>query len=245
MEIYAGFILGFLGSLHCLGMCGPLIIALPGRSENTLDSIIENLLYNFGRIFTYSTLGGIFGYLGSSLPLAGYQTKVSLALGIIILVVYFSKGKLSKYTSKISIINKISLKFRFLFGRTIQGQGKLNKVIIGIFNGLLPCGLVYVAIASSIAFADFYKGSMYMLLFGLGTLPMMFSIYFMRSLVGAKFKQKLNKVVPAAVLILSTLLILRGLSLGIPMLSPTMPIKVETMEELKKNGDKELAPCCR
>jgi sulfite exporter TauE/SafE len=243
MEVFAGLALGFLGSLHCLGMCGPLIIALPDNSNSKLNSFFGNILYNFGRILVYTVLGGTLGLLGSSLPIAGYQQNLSLLLGIIILLVYFFKGNLQKLSKKVKFIDKFSLAFKTNFGKLIYSNGLYNKFMIGIFNGLLPCGLVYVALASSIAFADFYRGSLYMLLFGLGTLPMMFAVYMMRSMVGLKFKKKLNKIVPTAVVLLATLLILRGMALGIPYISPVMPQQLETKQELKEHGD--VAPCCR
>jgi sulfite exporter TauE/SafE len=234
MEIISGFIIGILGSMHCLGMCGPLVIAVPARKDNRLSTIIDSLLYNSGRIFTYTLLGAIIGLLGASISLAGYQNVISITAGALLLVVVFFPRKLSASLSNIGIINKISTIFKKAFGKII-GQKTIGSIFsLGILNGLLPCGLVYVALTASIASGSVLGSASFMLFFGLGTLPMMASVFVLKSFVSIDFRRKINKLIPVGVTVVALILILRGMSLGIPLISPALPDHV-----------KEKPSCCQ
>ena len=234
MEVFLGFLVGLLGSMHCLGMCGPLALAVPHSDNGKLHAVIDDLLYNGGRIFTYIILGMIVGAFGSSIKLAGYQEVLSLTIGILILLTVLLPGKIRKSILENSFFEKISIKFRFFFNKAMQSNTKLSLLVLGLLNGLLPCGLVYVALATASVFAQPLRSGTYMLFFGLGTLPVMFTIFMVRKLIKLNFRQKLLKLVPFGVAVIACLLILRGMSLGIPYISPVLPDKIEKKHDCCK-----------
>lgn len=225
MFILAAITLGFLGSFHCIGMCGPIALTIPLNRESKLNIFSGTVIYNIGRITTYSIIGLLFGFLGKSFVIAGWQSILSIALGISILIILLLPNISKKYfpTSFLMIfLEKLKSKIRILFGiKTL-----ISLYSIGILNGLLPCGLVYMAIAGSVATGDEIKGAVFMAGFGLGTLPAMMLVSFIRDYITIGFRENIRKLVPVFVGIMALLLILRGLNLGIPYISPS--IKTET-----------------
>lgn len=221
--LWTGFTFGILGSLHCLGMCGPIMLAVPHISSNKTSILFDGIIYNFGRSLTYAFMGLILGMLGVSLRLAGWQDYISIAMGVIlILFVIIPKRYYSfLYTAPNSgrIISNIKKHFRNL----IQTKSRFSIFFIGILNGFLPCGLVYVALAASIAATDLLTSSLYMFVFGIGTMPMLVAIYFSKNLISVDIRNKLNKLVPYAIVLVGVILILRGMNLGIPFISPILP----------------------
>ncbi len=214
-EYWTGFILGFVGSLHCAGMCGPLALALPGTSSTF---IAGRVLYNSGRLISYCGLGIVSGLLGRTLVLADIQRWVSIALGVLILAGLFGSRKLAVWNPVASVVQSLKAQFSTLLRR----RSLLSLVALGILNGFLPCGLVYVAAAGAITTGGIVAGGEYMIAFGLGTVPMMLAIGLSGRLVPVRVRLQLQKAVPASIGLLATLLILRGLSLGIPFLSPDL-----------------------
>lgn len=226
--------LGFLGSFHCVGMCGPIALALPLDRSSKLKTLIGSLLYNFGRMLTYSLLGLLFGLIGQGFFIAGYQNILSISLGILILVLLLFNTKQFKFISqlqtKFSFLGKIKSGIINLFGR----KSNSALFLIGLLNGLLPCGLVYIGIAGAIATGDALYGSLFMFFFGFGTLPAMLFINMISGSLSLAGRNKIKRFVPFAVGIMAVLLIVRGLNLGIPMISPEMTKKEIIVKE--KNG---------
>jgi sulfite exporter TauE/SafE len=218
MFILAAITLGFLGSIHCIGMCGPIAMAVPVDRSRPFGLLRSALFYNAGRIMTYSMLGLLFGLLGQMLALAGLQSALSLSLGALILIVMLIPSLKGKAGSGyiITRIGKMKEWFRALFG-TKSTAGIFS---IGLLNGLLPCGMVYMAIAGATATGDTIKGSVFMAAFGAGTLPAMIAVMLLRDSISARFRQKMTGLVPVFVAMMAVMLILRGLNLGIPYLSP-------------------------
>ena len=218
--LLAAISLGFLGSFHCLGMCGPIALALPIGKLSNPKKIAGVFLYNFGRVLTYATFGLIFGALGKTFALFGYQQLLSISLGVIILLGLFLPSSIFskiKINSKIyNLLNKLKTALSQLFSR----EGKKSLFFIGLLNGLLPCGMVYMAIAGAVASSDLFKGALFMAFFGLGTVPMMFLIPFAGNQISISFRNKIRKAVPLMVGLMAVVLILRGLNLGIPYVSP-------------------------
>lgn len=218
MEIWSTFLLGLVGSLHCVGMCGPLALALPVTGKSFKSFLAGRLVYNFGRITTYAMLGAIFGLIGKSFALAGFQRWISIAAGSVILIALFSSSRLAVGRPILHTIASLKSGFsKLLQRRTLGSLG-----LLGLLNGLLPCGLVYAACAVSASSGGFISGIQSMLLFGLGTTPVMLGA----GLAGKKFQFafafKAPKLVPATLALVAGLLIVRGLSLGIPYLSPDL-----------------------
>ena len=218
--IYTALTIGLVGSLHCIGMCGPIAVALPLGRKGWGYRVFGGVTYNVGRILSYATLGAIFGLLGKGIEMAGLQKWASILIGaVMVLSVLFPalfKGKIKIEQVFFGYAGKMIGKFRKLF--TISSIPSL--FLIGILNGFLPCGLVYVAIAGAINTNSFYDGILFMILFGLGTLPVMLAIPLLGNMIGKKVRKRFSGVLNIFIVILGIIFILRGLSLGIPYLSP-------------------------
>jgi len=219
MEILiSALVLGLMGSFHCVGMCGPIALSLPLRGENLWQKTAGGLLYNIGRTVTYGVMGAFFGLIGQGFHLLGFQQLISILMGSFMIF-----SVLLPWLFK----NRIRGNFEFFTSplrRAIQRLFKMRSYqglfLIGLLNGLLPCGLVYLAIAGAIGTGNFYYGIAFMVLFGLGTLPMMLLISWAGNLFSIAIRKKINKVIPYLIVIIGALFILRGLTLGIPFLSP-------------------------
>jgi uncharacterized protein len=232
MFVFEGFMIGLLGSLHCVGMCGPLALALPLRQETRWKKISGAILYNLGRAFTYAAMGLVLGLLGIGAKIYGIQQWVSIACGVImILSVLFA----SVFNMK-ALVQTVSLKNTGFIQRGIVKRMKNPQLstlfIIGLLNGLLPCGLVYIAISGALVSPSLTNSVLFMFLFGLGTLPMMFSLVYFSNLIKDKLLSRIRKLIPVFIILLGILFIVRGLNLGIPYLSP------------KFNADKQEMKCC-
>ncbi len=218
--ISSGFLVGLLGSFHCIGMCGPIALALPIHQQNTVQKILSLLTYNLGRIITYSFLGLIFGLIGKTLFIGKYQQVFSIVIGSIILLILlipFIGKKLNQGTILSKYHRMIQQQLSSLFKKE---KNIFNLFIIGIFNGLLPCGLVYMAIAGSLSTGNINHAILFMLSFGLGTVPIMFSVAFFGNYISQSIRKKINKAVPFVIGCMAVLLIVRGMNLGIPYISP-------------------------
>lgn len=231
MEIISGLIMGLLGSFHCLGMCGPIVMAVPHRTDNKLSITLDSILYNFGRTITYTFLGFLVGLIGSSISLAGYQETISIFSGIALLIIVLIPKKINNRISEVKIIKLISNKFKIVFGNILKANSIHSLFILGLLNGLLPCGLVYIALTASIASGTVIGSMTFMFFFGLGTIPMMASVFILKSWVSVGIRRKINRLIPVGVTIVALLLILRGLALGIPYVSPKLPNQVNQKME--------------
>ena len=218
MEIWTAFILGLVGSLHCAGMCGPLALALPFSRSFSGTFLLGRVAYNFGRIITYSLLGIVFGIAGKTLLVAGFQRTVSIGLGVLLLGCLLASRRLALSRPVITWVANLKIRMSRLLQRRTFG----SLTVLGLLNGLLPCGLVYVACVGAAATGHFVRGAQYMASFGLGTLPMMLAISISGKLVPLSVRLKLSGAIPVTGYVLAGLLILRGLSLGIPYLSPDL-----------------------
>ncbi len=218
MELWTAFLLGLVGSLHCAGMCGPLALALPAAPGGRASFLAGRLAYNGGRVATYGALGLMFGLLGKGFNLAGAQRWLSIALGVTILFAFAWSRKWTLGAPLIGIVTRVKGWVAIILRR----RALSSLLLLGLLNGLLPCGLVYVAGASAATRGTPVAGAGFMLLFGLGTVPMMLGIALARRPLQAALRFRLQPLVPAAALALGGLLVLRGLGLGIPYLSPIL-----------------------
>lgn len=220
--LISGFTVGAAGSFHCMGMCGPLSMALPTHHLSALQKFTSLLLYQFGRIVTYSFIGLLFGLAGRRIYITGYQQWFSIGAGVLITllaVLYFGWKK------------NIHLSFFNRFYSTVQGvivkilkssTGPGSFFLLGMANGLLPCGMVYIALASTLSFAEIGESVGFMAMFGAGTLPAMMAIAYAGQAMKFEFRKTLRSLVPFMILSMGVLLILRGLNLGIPFISPQL-----------------------
>lgn len=208
--ILTAFVMGLVGSLHCLGMCGPLVMALPHSSG------FRALIYHASRIFAYGLMGLLIGLFGKGLNLAGFQQGISIFSGILILL--FGLGLLRKKTAWPPF-------FMRLYQRWMRSTDVGSTALLGLLNGFLPCGMVYVAMAGALAEQEALEGALFMVVFGAGTLPMMLGISWSKTLWTIELRRKLNKAVPVVTILIGVLFILRGMNLGIPYISPEIEAK--------------------
>lgn len=220
MEIWTGFLIGFLGSFHCVGMCGPIALALPIGNQSSFKLVVGRLLYNMGRSVTYAVFGAIFGLFGKGIAIAGLQKWASIILGVSIILYYVTPDKFKGLLSSTKPYQILSDFVKKGFSKLTKSGSSGSLFIFGLVNGLLPCGFVYVALAGALTTGGAVSGAMYMFLFGLGTTPIMFATSLVGKFLSAKLKQGMNKLIPMFAIILAIIFILRGLSLGIPFISP-------------------------
>lgn len=218
MDLWTGFALGLVGSLHCAGMCGPLALALPGAGATAASYLAGRLAYNAGRTVTYCVMGLVFGGVGQTLAVAGVQRWVSIGLGLALLGGLLASRRVSLWKPATLLVGRLKSGMALL----LRQRSVFSLGVLGLLNGLLPCGLVYVALAGATATGNLVAGVQYMALFGLGTTPMMLAISLSGKAVPLTWRLKMRKAIPLSVCLIATLLILRGMSLGIPYLSPNL-----------------------
>lgn len=219
--LLAALSLGFLGSFHCVGMCGPIALAIPVRRTSRFSVLRGALVYNLGRVIAYAFMGLLFGFVGKGFALAGWQNVLSVVLGILLLIAIalpFLPNRYLRFPFLLKGLEKLKSSIRKLFGM----HSRFTLFFIGLLNGFLPCGFVYLAIAGALAAGDVLTGMLFMAAFGAGTLPAMMAVTLFREKIGLRFRTRIRRTVPIFVGIMALMLILRGLSLGIPYLSPAL-----------------------
>ncbi|WP_072159116.1 sulfite exporter TauE/SafE family protein [Persicobacter sp. CCB-QB2] len=225
------FLIGLMGSMHCIGMCGPISMALP-MPDRKLGTVLKvTLMYNLARSFSYMLLGALLGIIGFGFSLAGTQQVLSIVMGALMLVVILLP---QKYRLRLEQAagNPVAGKIKKGFGYFFKKRTTLAFAGVGFLNGFLPCGLVYMALAGALAIGDWQQSALYMGIFGLGTWPMMVSV----NLAGnwwasSQWRHKFYKAVPVFTFVIAVMFILRGLNLGIPYLSPE--IRVSAGEQIE------------
>ncbi len=213
-------IFGLLGSFHCVGMCGPIAFLLPVDRTNNVKKIGQIFLYHFGRIVAYSIIGLVFGIVGKSLNLFGMQQQLSIIVGILMLAVIFLPQKVFNKYNFSKPIYKIIGKVKSALGKELKKKTPDTFLTIGFLNGFLPCGLVYMAVFGAIATGGMWTGSLYMALFGIGTIPLMTFAIYLGNFLNVQVRTRIRKAIPVFVVAIACLFILRGMGLGIPYISP-------------------------
>jgi sulfite exporter TauE/SafE len=219
--LYTALLFGLLSSLHCVGMCGPIALMLPVGNAKGIAKYSRIALYHLGRLSAYASIGLLFGLVGRGLFLAGLQQRLSLVIGVAMIIVSLvSEKSLGKYALSKPIFQLLS-KLKTALGAQFKSRSLRSFFTIGFLNGFLPCGMVYVALFGAIAMQTAALGSLYMLVFGLGTLPLMSSISVVRNWISLRSQNTIQRYMPVFALVLGVLFIIRGLGLGIPYVSPT------------------------
>ena len=219
--IWTALVLGFLSSFHCIGMCGPIALAVGGRGHQTF--LANKIIYNLGRSLTYAGLGFLVGSLGFSLSLAGVQQGVSVAMGLLIVLFSLSYKKADRFLT-ISALSGVVRWIKSRLSQYLKSGSKLTFFSTGLVNGLLPCGMVYMALLVAIGMQSPLLGASYMFFFGLGTIPMLLGLMVSGSLLPAIRRQQVQKVIPYLGILIGALLVFRGLGLGIPGFSPELAV---------------------
>jgi sulfite exporter TauE/SafE len=207
MQLWPAFLLGLVGSLHCAGMCGPLALALPATGDSRVSFTAGRLAYNAGRITTYCLLGALFGLVGMTFALAGLQRWASISAGAAILLGLLASARRTLNTPVSRAVARVRAGLGVLLHRRTMG----SIYSLGVLNGFLPCGLVYVGCAGAVATGGFLPSMGYMAAFGLGTVPMMLSLGLAGKMFHTGIRLKFQKLVPVCLLMLGALLVLRGI----------------------------------
>jgi sulfite exporter TauE/SafE len=193
-----------MGSLHCAGMCGPLILLTPVVGNMPSSILASRALYHLGRITTYTVIGLIFGLIGQSIILAGFQRWLSFIVGILMLTLLLLAIPLK------SQLTRIPFSIKSLFAKFLRQRSYTSIFALGAANGLLPCGLVYMAATASIATGNIPQAAAYMTLFGIGTLPTLLAISFAGEHFNLRRFPALQKLGPVCAALVAVLLIARA-----------------------------------
>lgn len=226
--LISAFIFGLLGSFHCIGMCGPIAFMLPVNRQNKVKQFFQITSYHLGRLFTYSLIGLLFGFLGKGFYFFGFQQQISIIVGLLMILLIL----LPNFFKKVQItssIHKILSKIKSTLGSELKKKGNDTFFTIGFLNGLLPCGLVYMAVFGTLTTSNALYGSLYMFLFGVGTIPLMSAVVYAGNFTNALLRKRIQQVIPIVVVFIGILFVLRGLGLGIPYISPVFHTGLESV----------------
>ncbi|HLV69376.1 MAG TPA: sulfite exporter TauE/SafE family protein, partial [Xanthomarina sp.] len=224
--LWSALVLGLLGSFHCVGMCGPIAFMLPVDRSHSLKKVAQIGTYHFGRLLAYSFIGLVFGLVGKGLYLFGVQQQLSIVIGVLMIVVVLIPTQTFNAYNFSKPIYRVISRVKTGLGQAMKKKTADTFLTIGFLNGFLPCGLVYMAVFGSLATANALQGSLYMFLFGLGTIPLMTTAIYLGKFLNANIKQRIQKAIPVFVVVIGLLFIVRGLGLGIPYLSPAPVVEM-------------------
>ncbi len=219
--LYSAIVLGLISSFHCIGMCGPIAMMLPVDRNNPAKKTTQILTYQLGRLTAYSSLGLLFGLIGKGLFIAGFQQQLSIVVGLLMILVAIVPEKVFARYNFSKPIYKIISKVKSNLGKQFKNRTYKSLFSIGLLNGYLPCGMVYVALFGAIAMQSLPLGTFYMFLFGLGTIPMMSAVVYIANFITPKTRNTIQKAIPVLTIVIGMLFIVRGLGLDIPYLSPS------------------------
>lgn len=211
MELWTALVLGFVGSFHCVGMCGPIAMSIPRASNSLLGLTGTALIYNSGRILTYSVFGLIFGFLGTGITIGGFQGTLSIILGASIIIGVIFR-KFFKKTAA-GLLRQPTAWVTSMYGKLLRKESKGTLFGLGVLNGLLPCAFVYSGLAAAVLTTSPIHSASYMALFGLGTFPAMFFMYLSPNILSQDLRQMIRDWIPYFAFTLGIVLVLRGLIL--------------------------------
>lgn len=238
--IISGLILGFVTSFHCVGMCGPIAIALPLQGASKAQKLLGGVLYNLGRTTTYVVFGFILGLFGQGLVALGFQRWVSIVAGVLMLITAFTPSLIKSNFNPDGTFNKLLDKVKSALKRLFSVRSFSSLYLIGLLNGLLPCGPLYMAFIISTGTGNALTAAIFMMMFGLGTLPLLLSVTILGNFISVPIRNRINSFLPILIGIIGILFILRGLNLGIPYLSPKEEMikkKIEKTIESQESGN--------
>ena len=228
----SALVLGGAGSAHCIGMCGPIALAVPSSGPGPGARAMSTVLLNGGRLFTYASLGLAFGAFGQGLRLAGLQQSVSIAAGVLLLIAALIPSLLERNVAQGHIALWLS-RLRGKMARHLRRNSPEAIWTSGVLNGLLPCGLVYTAALGAATTGSATDGAVLMLLFGAGTIPALVAVRLGGALLSTGWRGKLRRLSPVVIGAMGLLLILRGSRLDIPYVSPAVPMAAHAITDCR------------
>lgn len=213
---WTAFTIGLFGSLHCIGMCGPIALAIPLRQKSQWQLVQNSIIYNLGKALTYSLLGLLIGVLGEGIVFVGLQKWLSILTGMAILTAVLFSVNLERNIVALPYFNRLFFWLKSSLGKVIKRSSRTSILSTGMLNGLLPCGLVYLALASAISLGDFWSSGVFMFTFGLGTMPLMLLFILFGKNANAKYRVALQKLYPSFLVLLAFWFIYRGIHFYLP-----------------------------
>lgn len=198
-------VMGLAGGLHCAGMCGPLVLAVTAKNPFVGSKII----YNSGRVLTYGILGLGAGALGSIIQFTAFQNVLAYVVGAVLLLMGLGAIQGVRIPVLTFLVNRFTSWLKTLFGKFLQG--KRNIFFLGMLNGLLPCGLTYMALAYCLTLNNFTEGFLFMIIFGLGTIPVMVGVLWVLGITLHKLKLNYRKISMIVLIGIGSLIIGRTL----------------------------------
>jgi len=226
--LITGLILGLASNFHCLGMCGPIAMVLPLNRKNNWTILSGTLQYNLGRTLMYGGLGVLFGLLGVTIQVFGILQWLSIAAGIA-LVIFAWRKQLKVWFPHVSNPFGIQKGIQKLMGKSMKSKSRFRLFAFGAINGLLPCGMVYVALLNALLADSLMSSALAMIAFGVGTLPVMIFVPFMSNKIGVETRKKINRSIPYVLTVVGLMIALRGMNLGIPFVSPKISAPAQKM----------------
>jgi sulfite exporter TauE/SafE len=213
-------------------MCGPLALALPGSRRPGQDFLFR-ILYNLGRVTTYSLMGLVAGLVGYSIALQGLQAELSLVAGIVIILGVLLSRPWRLQGRAAQLYSRLTSGLRKGLAKRLARGSAASSYAAGLLNGLLPCGFVYLALAGAAGAGHYLQSTAYMALFGLGTTPALLAVVIAGRLIGRRFGRFFNKLSPVIAIALALLLIHRSDALTSKKCHGHHPAPVENMSGLE------------
>ncbi len=223
MTTLTPILLGLAASLHCVGMCGPLLLALPLDAAGKRQVLGQMAVYHTGRILTYAALGVLFGLLGKGIAVAGFQKGLSIGAGVFMLAMAFAAWRFEQLVTALPGFGVFTQKVKSGIGQLLKQSPNGATFSVGLLNGLLPCGMVYAALAGAIAMSGAAEGGIFMALFGLGTLPLLLAVSVLGRSCSLAVRQKIRIAQPVLLTVVGLLLLQRGLHLDLSLFEAAVP----------------------
>lgn len=241
--VITGLILGLSSSFHCVGMCGPIAMAVPVNRKNNWTILSGVLQYNLGRVLTYAFLGLIAGSIGLTVESFGVLQALSIISGVILILYAWRKWLGKSFQAKMPSLDLNGMVSKNM-GRILRSQSSFKLPLLGLLNGLLPCGMVYLALMNALLAGNQIMSSMAMISFGLGTLPALIAVGFAAGKITGQMRAKFSASVPYILTVVGVLIILRGMNLGIPLISPKAEMAVNMGKTEKESKPEMKMECC-
>lgn len=241
--LLSALLLGLAANLHCIGMCGPISMALPLDRSNNWKILSGALTFHFGRLFTYSLLGALMGVVGLSITTLGIMQGLSILSGIA-LIIFAWRGLFGRFFSRNAALSAIQLRISRGMGRILKSRNPAKLWLLGMLNGLLPCGMVFAGLLNALLAGSPLYSSLAMLTFGIGTLPALLAVAFAAQKIGTKLRSRLNLVAPYFLTVIGLLVALRGMNLDIPLISPQIQLTEAVAHGSNEESTQEVEMSC-
>jgi len=215
---FSAFLIGLAGSVHCVGMCGPLALAIPGASKDKgFTFFLRTIAYQISRISGYGVLGLIVGFFSQGMQFTGVQPYFSLLSGILLLFLGFF-GIIPEVNafSKYPIIQHFQVKINRIIGTVMTNEHFSTPFVLGFLNAMLPCGMIYIALGTGLSSGNMSEAALYLISFGLGTLPLMFMVSLSGQFLSLQMRRSWQKTIPIIFMISGIILIYKGMNIDLP-----------------------------